>query len=299
MNPWIEAMRLRTLPVSVAGVAAGTGCAAYHHGFSFIPMLICLVFAVVAQIASNFANEYYDYKNGLDKKGREGYRRGVTEGDIKPSAMKRATYLLLAADALIGCTLIYYGGWQLIAVGIAVAIFAVAYSAGPYPLSHHGLGDIAVVIFFGFVPVIFTEYVQTGIFHLSSVTICSSLGVGLLTANVLIVNNYRDRDDDAATGKRTTVVIFGRKAMARIYLANGIIASTCFAIAGTWAPSWTSAGWALCFAGALLLWQRLKNNTGAALNPVLKFTSLLVLASAIYLLIVLSVWSEGTWKYAA
>lgn len=167
IKAWIEAMRLRTLPVSVAGVLAGTGCAVFKHGFSVVPMLICLVFAVIAQIASNFANEYYDFKNGFDKKGREGYRRGVTEGDISPSAMKRATFGLLFLDALLGCSLIYYGGWWLIAVGVAVAIFAVAYSAGPYPLSHHGLGDVAVVVFFGFVPVIFTEYVQTGVwgFH--------------------------------------------------------------------------------------------------------------------------------------
>ena len=163
MTPWIEAMRLRTLPVSVAGVAAGTGCAIYHHGFAVVPMIICLAFAIIAQIASNFANEYYDFKNGFDRKGREGYRRGVTEGDISPSAMKRATYLLLAIDAVLGCSLIAWGGWWLIAVGVAVAVFAVAYSAGPYPLSHHGLGDVAVVIFFGFVPVIFTEYVQTGV----------------------------------------------------------------------------------------------------------------------------------------
>ena len=118
-------------------------------------------FAIIAQIASNFANEYYDFKNGFDKKGREGFRRGVTEGDISPAAMKRATYSLLAIDALLGCTLIIWGGWWLVPVGIAIAIFAVAYSAGPYPLSHHGLGDIAVIIFFGFVPVLFTEYVQT------------------------------------------------------------------------------------------------------------------------------------------
>ena len=104
MKPWIEAMRLRTLPVSVAGVLGGTACAISRHGFSLVPMLICLVFAVVAQIASNFANEYYDFKNGLDRKGREGYRRGVTEGDIAPAAMKRATYTQHIHDAQHGFT---------------------------------------------------------------------------------------------------------------------------------------------------------------------------------------------------
>lgn len=295
MNPWIEAMRLRTLPVSVAGVLGGTGCAIYHHGFSFLPMLICLVFAIAAQIASNFANEYYDFKNGFDKKGREGFRRGVTEGDISPVAMKRATYAILAADALLGLTLIYYGGWWLIAVGIAVALFAVAYSAGPYPLSHHGLGDLAVVFFFGLVPVIFTEYVQTGVWKLDSVTIFTAVGIGLMAANVLIVNNYRDCEDDKAVGKHTTVVIFGRKAMSRVYLLDGIIALVCFSGATSWAPAWISTGWIACLAFQLILWQTMRRLSGKALNNVLKQTSIFLLVAAIYLVVILSIWPQGSY----
>lgn len=293
MSPWIEAMRLRTLPVSVAGVLAGTGCAVFHNGFSVLPMAICLVFAVVAQIASNFANEYYDFKNGLDKKGREGYRRGVTEGDIKPESMQKATYILLLLDAMLGCSLIYWGGWWLIAVGVAVAIFAVAYSTGPYPLSHHGLGDIAVILFFGFVPVIFTEYVQTGVFWISSVTFCTSLAVGLMAANVLIVNNYRDADDDKAVGKNTTVVIFGRKIMSSLYLANGAVACICLATASSWAPFATSFGWIALFFCQLTLWQQLRHFKGSALNKVLKHTSILLLSATVYLLVLLSVWPAG------
>ena len=290
-------MRLRTLPVSVAGVVAGTACAAYHHGFAVAPMLICLAFAVLAQIASNFANEYYDFKNGLDKKGREGFRRGVTEGDISPSAMRNATFGLLLADSLIGCSLIWWGGWWLIPVGIAIAIFALAYSTGPYPLSHHGLGDIAVVIFFGFVPVIFTEYVQTQELNLDAVTLCSSLAVGLLAANVLIVNNYRDYEDDKAVGKRTTVVIFGRKAMSAVYLVNGIVASVCLAIATGWSPTWTVGGAASLFISYIDLWKRLKRLRGAALNKMLKYTSIALLIAAIYLLVVLCVWPQGAYRH--
>lgn len=294
MKEWVEAMRLRTLPVSVAGVAAGTGCAVFHHGFSLIPMLICLTFAVVAQIVSNFANEYYDFKNGLDRKGREGYRRGVTEGDISPKAMRNATFGLLAADILLGCSLIWWGGWWLIPVGMAIAVFAIAYSAGPYPLSHHGLGDVAVVIFFGFVPVIFTEYVQTRVFFISSTTIFAALGVGLLAANVLIVNNYRDCDDDAAVGKKTTVVIFGRKVMSRIYLADGVVACTLFAMAGTHAPQWTVAGWLALVAWHLILRQKLSVMTGGELNKVLKYTSILLCVASLYLLLILSLWPQGS-----
>lgn len=290
MTPWIEAMRLRTLPVSVAGVLAGTACAAYHHGFAIIPMIICLAFAIIAQIASNFANEYYDFKNGLDKKGREGFRRGVTEGDISPLAMKRATYGLLAIDAVLGCSLIIWGGWWLIPVGVAIAVFAVAYSAGPYPLSHHGLGDIAVIIFFGLVPVIFTEYVQTQIFRLDYVTVCVSLAVGLMAANVLIVNNYRDYEDDKTVGKNTTVVIFGRKTMANVYLINGIFAAALVATATTTVPFIPAQGWVAYLTCHLIYTSYLRHHRGSDLNKLLKYTSILLLLTAIYLLIILSVY---------
>ena len=295
MKEWIEAMRLRTLPVSVAGVVAGTGCAVFHHGFSLVPMMICLFFAVIAQIASNFANEYYDFKKGLDKKGREGFRRGVTEGDIAPEAMRKATFTLLAIDIVIGCSLIWWGGWWLVPVGAAIAIFALAYSAGPYPLSHHGLGDVAVVIFFGLVPVVFTEYVQTRVFSLDSVTLCAAFGVGLLAANVLIVNNYRDVKDDAEAGKHTTVVIFGRKFMSRVYFFNVIAGNCLFAMAATNAPAWTAAIWASLAGASLILWNKMKVSEGAQLNHVLKFTSILLFVGSLFLLAVLSLWPQGAW----
>ena len=146
IRSWIEAMRLRTLPVSVAGVIAGTACAIILDSFKPAPAIACLVFAALAQIAANFGNEYYDYKNGIDRKGRAGFRRGVTEGEIDPKSMKAATYSVLALAAAVGCTMLLFGPWWLIIVGVLIMIFALAYSAGPYPLSHHGLGDVAVVI---------------------------------------------------------------------------------------------------------------------------------------------------------
>ena len=112
---------------------------------------------------------------------------------------------------------------KLVFVGAAVALFALGYSAGPYPLSHHGLGDVAVIIFFGIVPVTFTCYIQTGSFNNLYITLPTSLAVGLLAANVLVVNNYRDMDDDKAVNKRTTVVIFGRRVMNWCYLLWGIL----------------------------------------------------------------------------
>ena len=279
VHAWIEAMRLRTLPVSMAGVAAGCGCAAYYGSFRLLPALICLLFALLAQIASNFANEYYDFAKGLDKKGREGFRRGVTEGDISPRAMKRATYALLLLDALLGCSLIYWGGWWLIAVGIAVFIFALAYSAGPYPLSHHGWGDVAVVIFFGIVPVTLTAWLQAGTWDILPLALPLSVGTGMLAANVLIVNNYRDMEDDLAVGKHTTVGIFGRAPMLAVYMTMGVVGSflpyPVLMAGGTLSifclllPLWSSSGY-------LLLGKTMSKARGASLNNVLKHTSLLM-----------------------
>lgn len=288
MGKWIEAMRLRTLPVSMAGVIAGTACAIYHHGFSLLPFLICLFFAILSQIASNFANEYYDFKNGLDRKGREGFRRGVTEGDITPEAMKKATYITLAVAAIIGCTLIIWGGWWLIFIGIAIAIFALAYSTGPFPLSHNGLGEIAVVIFFGFVPVIFTEYVQTQYLYFDGTTMFVAAAIGLMAANVLIVNNFRDVEDDRAVGKRTLAVIIGKKYISHLYYVNGILAAILLAMASSSKPFWVSAGWLTYFAFHTVLWSSLRSKTGSELNDILKWTSIILFVVSCYLLIIFS-----------
>ena len=273
---WIKAMRPQTLPVSIAGVIAGTGCAVWHNKFSIIPAVLCSLFAILAQIASNFGNEYYDYVKGIDKKGREGFRRGVTEGDLSPAAMRNATFGTLALAATVGCAMLAYGGAELIAVGVSVMLFALAYSAGPFPLSHHGLGDITVVIFFGIIPVTFTCYLQCGSWEGLCISLPTAFAVGLLAANVLIVNNYRDADDDIKVGKRTTVVIFGRKRMSYVYLFSGIAAiCTLFLL-----PVWKDI-LLLYFTVPILYllllhiksWRKLVKGSGASLNPLLAKTA--------------------------
>ena len=286
---WIEAMRLRTLPVSISGVLAGISCAVAMGCFKVVPAVLCLLFAMLAQIASNFGNEYYDYKNGVDKKGREGFRRGVTEGDISPTAMKYATFGTLGAAAAVGCLMLFYGSWWMITVGICIGLFALAYSAGPYPLSHHGLGDVAVVLFFGVVPVTLTCYLQQGNWDGLGCSLPVSVAVGLMAANVLIVNNYRDKDDDEAVGKRTTVVIFGRKVMGWTYFLAGIVA------AGIASAVFVTYNIVLVAPAAYLVvhfatWKKLLERNGAALNPILGetarnlliFTLLLLLAACIF-----------------
>ena len=281
---WIEAMRLRTLPVSVAGVIAGCGCAVLMDSFKVVPALLCLIFAMLAQIASNFANEYFDFKNGIDKKGREGFRRGVTEGEITPKAMKLATFITLALAAMVGCSMLFYGPWWLIPVGIVIMIFALAYSAGPYPLSHHGLGDVAVVIFFGIVPVTLTCFLQTVSWEGFGLVATTSVAIGILAANVLVVNNYRDMDDDASVNKRTTVVIFGRRVMSLVYLFAGVVAMLLMYPVWIALPLWTSVVPAAYLVMHVMTWNKLKKAKGAELNPLLGKTALNLLLFAVMFL---------------
>ena len=269
---WIEAMRLRTLPVSLAGVIMAWGFCALYDNFNLIPAILCLLFALLAQIASNFANEYYDFKSGLDRKGREGPRRGVTEGDITPQAMKFATFGTLALACVIGCSLIYYGGWWLLPIGIFIALGVMAYSTGPYPLSHHGLGEVAVLFFFGIIPVTLTYYVQSLQWSLD--VLLASISIGLMGANVLIVNNYRDHDDDKEVGKRTLAVIFGRRAVSNLYLFNGYIAVALMIMTWWKLPIWSWAAPILYLVAHTAIWLQLGIRTGSRLNPLLGMTAM-------------------------
>ena len=288
IRKWIEAMRPRTLPVSVSGVIAGTACAVIEGYFSLIPAVLCLLFAMLAQIASNFGNEYFDYKNGIDRKGRDGFRRGVTEGDISPKAMKYATFGTLAIAAAVGCTMLFYADWWIIPIGIAIGIFALAYSAGPYPLSHHGLGDVAVIVFFGVAPVTLTCYLQQGSWESIATSLPTSIAIGLLAANVLIVNNYRDMDDDRAVNKNTTVVIFGRNRMRWCYLLSGITGMAVMFPVWRILPLYCMAVPLLYLGFHINTWRKISSSQGAALNPLLGETArnlliftLLFLAAAI------------------
>ena len=273
-------MRLRTLPVSLAGViySVGLGLATWH--FSLVPAILCLVFALLAQIASNFANEYYDFKRGFDRVGREGPRRGVTEGDITPAAMKRATFATLGVACAVGCLLVaLYGEWWMYVAGVLRALGVMAYSTGPYPLSHHGLGEIAVICFFGIVPVCLTYMLMGGLWGWW--LFAAAAGIGLMGANVLIVNNYRDVEDDRSVGKHTLAVILGRRAMRAVYFANGILALILTL------PGWLASSqlwWlvpAIYLVGHTALWLRLGQLDGARLNPLLGMTAVLMLVYAV------------------
>lgn len=276
---WIEAMRLRTLPVSAAGVVAACGYALHYGCFDPAPAAICLIFAILAQIASNFANEYYDFTGGLDRAGRDGPRRGVTEGDITPRAMLRATYITLGIACATGLSLVAWGGWWLVIAGIFIVLAALAYSTGPYPLSHHGLGEVMVIIFFGLVPVTLCYYVQSR--TCTTAVVMGAIGIGLMAANLLIVNNYRDRDDDLAVGKRTLCVMLGRRAMRAAYLLNAVIAVALSLPVWLTMPAAARVIPVAYLAAAVALWRMLGRRSGSALNPLLGMTAMSMLAYAL------------------
>lgn len=273
-------MRLRTLPVSLAGVTAAAGYAVMYGVVNWTIITLCALFAILAQIASNFANEYYDFKAGLDKPGRVGPRRGVTEGDITPTAMKHATFITLGIAALVGCCLIPYGGWQLIIAGVIIVLGALSYSAGPYPFSRHALGELTVFMFFGLVPVTLTFYVQM-VSWLPASSIPSEVwagaaSIGLLGANILIVNNYRDVEDDRESGKITLAVKWGRPAVRLVYLLDGIGAVLLMLPAWLSQSSWTLAFLFIFIVLHLSLWKQMGLLKGSALNPLLGKTALLM-----------------------
>ena len=294
---WLECFRLRTLPVSMSGVIIAIGIAKWHGTFQWVPALLCLVFALLAQIASNTANEYFDYLKGTDKPGRVGPRRGVTEGDIKPTTLRNVTFGLLAIAGIVGCCLIPYGGWWLLPVGIVIGLAALAYSTGPYPLSYHGLGELTVFIFFGLVPVNLTYYVMA--LRFDPLVILFSIAIGLMGVNVLLVNNYRDMEDDLEAGKRTSVVIFGRKPAAFAYLLNGYLGMAILAAfwvmilvgKGRVLPLWTLVIPVLYLVMHTVTWHKLRHREGAALNPLLGETARNMLIFTILFTIVFIIFS--------
>ena len=204
---WFSATRPRTLPAALAPVVVGTALAAHVGRADFAAAALCLLFAGLIQIGTNFANDYFDYMKGADTETRVGPLRAVAAGWVRPEVMKRAMIGVFAAAFTVGLGLIAWGGPWLMVIGVASIVCGVAYTGGPWPLGYNGLGDIFVFLFFGLVAVGATYFVQAG--TLTSDVWLAAVPVGLLAANILVVNNYRDGATDALAGKRTLVVRFG------------------------------------------------------------------------------------------
>lgn len=209
LKVWIEASRPKTLPAAIIPVLVGTALATAHGRADYGVAAVCLIFALLVQVGTNFANDYFDFVQGADTPERVGPRRAVAAGLVAPRTMLVATWLVLGAAFLVGLLLIRAGGWILLPVGVVSILCAVAYTGGPYPLGYNGLGDLFVFIFFGLVAVCATFYVQVGTIGADAVACAAA--VGLLAANILVANNYRDAETDGRAGKRTLVVRLGRR----------------------------------------------------------------------------------------
>lgn len=282
---WIKAARPRTLTASVSPVFLG--CAlAYRDGmFKLIPAILCFFVALLAQVASNFANDYFDFKKGADNEDRLGPERAVASGWIAPGNMLIGTFVTLGFACLSGLGLLYYGGWQLIIVGVGIAVCVLAYSAGPYPLAYNGWGDVCVLLFYGIIPVCFTYYVQALSFSLLSFLL--SLAVGFLSVNILVVNNYRDYEQDKIANKRTTIVLFGRTFGKVFYLLNGMVAlliTLPLLIQSVW---WIEFLFAAFFVLFWTTWKELSQLEGRALNKTLGHTARNVLLYTLLLIVLL------------
>lgn len=222
VKAWFLAARPKTLTGAAIPVMLGCALAYIYGHFQIIPAILCFLFAFLMQIDANFINDLFDFLKGTDREDRLGPERACAQGWISPKAMKTGIGVTTVLAGITGLSLLFYSGWEMIPVGIACIIFAFLYTAGPYPLAYHGWGDVLVLIFFGFVPVGCTYYVMAHGWN-TSVTV-TSLACGLIIDTLLMVNNFRDREQDAISGKKTIVVRLGAKAGLILYSLLGLTA---------------------------------------------------------------------------
>lgn len=276
---WLLAARPKTLTAAVIPVLLGSALAFSDGMFSPSSAGLCLAFACGMQIAANFINDLYDCLKGSDRTDRLGPRRACAEGWISPYAMKWGIGLMLLFSCLAGLGLLYtswgmlpHGGWELVILGMVCVLFAFLYTTY---LSYKGWGDVLVLLFFGFVPVGGTYYVQTA--TLGADVWILSLVSGLVIDTLLTVNNYRDREQDALSGKLTLVVRLGERFGRQTYLALGIVAvllCTWFVYSGR--LTWMEFVWAPCvyfYLHTLTFRKMCHIRSGKKLNGILGETS--------------------------
>lgn len=228
-HAWFLAARPKTLTGAIIPVLLGSALAVSDGLFKSVPALLCLLFACGMQIAANFINDLFDYLKGSDRQDRLGPQRACAEGWITTRAMKTGIGIILLFSCLTGLATLFvvweqlpYRGWELVMLGGACVLFAFLYTT---LLSYRGWGDVLVLVFFGFVPVCGTFYIQAYTIDMDAVTL--SLISGLAIDTLLMVNNYRDREQDAISGKQTLVVRYGKKFGEYMYLGLGIAAALC------------------------------------------------------------------------
>ena len=226
---WVAGARPRTLPAALAPVLVGSGAAAALDGFDLLPAVLALVVALALQIAVNYANDYSDGRRGADA-DRVGPMRLVGSGAAEPRQVLTAALIAFAVSALAGLALAALSSWWLVAVGAVCMAAAWTYTGGPLPYGYRALGEVFVFVFFGPVAVVGTTYVQTG--TLPGLAWAVSVPVGLLIVAILVVNNLRDIDGDAAVGKRTLAVLLGDRATRIAFVGLFVVAFAVIAAVG-------------------------------------------------------------------
>lgn len=279
---WVLAARPKTLLAALTPVWVGSACAVASGAFRWGPALAALLGAMLLQIASNFANDVFDYEKGADTEARLGPTRAVAAGWLTPRAMRRGLVLVIGLLLVVGAYLVSVAGPLLLAIGAASIVSAIAYTGGPYPLGYHGLGDVFVLIFFGFVAVTGTVYVQAG--SVPALAWWAAVPVGCLATGILVVNNVRDVETDVLAGKRTLPARFGRRFGVLEYW--GLLALSYGALLHPEVTRATGVFGLLPLATlplALALGRQVSRRRGAALNPVLARTALLLFAFGVLL----------------
>lgn len=226
VKAWLLAARPKTLagaavPVMIGASLAYVDVAQYEHGaFRWLAAVLCFLFAFIMQVDANFINDFFDFTNGADdSETRLGPRRACAQGWVKLDSMKRAIALTTCLACLVGLPLVWYGGLEMILIGLLCLVFCFLYTTH---MSYLGLGDVLVLVFFGVVPVCISYYIQL---HTCTWQVfIASVACGLVIDGLLIVNNFRDRDNDRAVGKNTLVVRIGDKASLALYLGVGVTA---------------------------------------------------------------------------
>lgn len=221
-SAWLLAVRPKTLPAAISPVLVGTAMAWADGLFSLFPAIAAAAGALLLQILSNFANDYFDFAKGADTSERLGPTRVMAAGLLSPQAMRRGMVVVVALAVLDGLYLVRVGGWPILAVGLASLVAAVLYTGGPFPFGYHGLGDLFVFVFFGLVAVAGTYFVQAGAFSVEVLAVAAPVGA-LITA-ILAVNNLRDIATDARAGKRTLAVRIGARNTRLQYVALLVLA---------------------------------------------------------------------------
>lgn len=245
LKAWILAARPKTLTGAAVPVMIGIACAVAMYGWCgirVVPAVLCMLFALIMQVDANFVNDYFDFMKGTDDEQRLGPKRACAQGWITASAMRSGLFVTTLLACIVGLPLVYYGGWEMIMVGLACVVFCFLYTIS---FSYIGLGDLLVLVFFGIVPVCMTYWLTAPPTALTSIpfaVVLMSIACGLIIDTLLVVNNYRDIDNDRRAGKLTLIVRIGERGGLVLYLMLGLV-GTLLAIAGVVLLDWHDGQW--------------------------------------------------------